>query len=38
MKLLVDMNLAPLWVRVLAEAGFEATHWADLGRAIWREI
>lgn len=31
MKLLVDMNLAPRWVAVLAEAGIEATHWSAVG-------
>ena len=31
MKILVDMNLSPRWVLVLAEAGIEANHWCDLG-------
>jgi predicted nuclease of predicted toxin-antitoxin system len=31
MKLLVDMNLSPRWVGVLAEAGIEAVHWSLLG-------
>lgn len=31
MKLLVDMNLSPRWVGVLAEAGIEAAHWSSLG-------
>lgn len=31
MKLLVDMNLSPRWIRVLADAGIEATHWSTLG-------
>ena len=31
MKLLVDMNLSPRWVDLLAEAGFEAAHWSTLG-------
>jgi predicted nuclease of predicted toxin-antitoxin system len=31
MKLLVDMNLAPRWARVLGEAGIEAAHWSTLG-------
>jgi len=31
MKLLVDMNLSPRWVRVLADAGIEAMHWSALG-------
>jgi predicted nuclease of predicted toxin-antitoxin system len=31
MKLIVDMNLSPRWVSMLANAGFEATHWSSLG-------
>ena len=31
MKVLVDMNLSPGWVSFLAEAGFEAVHWSDVG-------
>lgn len=31
MKLLVDMNLSPRWVGTLADAGFEAAHWSNLG-------
>ncbi|MCW5283825.1 hypothetical protein D8B29_26530 [Verminephrobacter eiseniae] len=31
MKLLVDMNLSPRWVDVLADAGIEATHWSAVG-------
>jgi predicted nuclease of predicted toxin-antitoxin system len=30
-KLLVDMNLSPRWVAVLAGAGIEAAHWSTLG-------
>jgi len=26
MKFLIDMNLPPRWVAVLADAGFEAEH------------
>lgn len=33
MKLLVDMNLSPRWVKMLAGAGFDATHWSALGAA-----
>jgi predicted nuclease of predicted toxin-antitoxin system len=32
MKLLIDMNLSPRWVSVLADGGFEAAHWSTLGR------
>ena len=31
MKLLIDMNLSPLWVDFLASAGIEAAHWASVG-------
>jgi predicted nuclease of predicted toxin-antitoxin system len=33
MKLLIDMNLSPRWVKLLAEAGIEAAHWSTLGAA-----
>ena len=32
MKLLIDMNLSPRWVSLLADAGFEAAHWSKLGK------
>lgn len=31
MKILVDMNLSPRWVKFLASAGFEGTHWSEIG-------
>jgi predicted nuclease of predicted toxin-antitoxin system len=31
MKLLLDMNLSPTWVRFLEENGFEAVHWSTAG-------
>jgi predicted nuclease of predicted toxin-antitoxin system len=31
MRLLVDMNLSPRWVDLLAAAGFDAAHWSTLG-------
>lgn len=31
MKLLVDMNLSPRWVGLLADAGIEAVHWLGIG-------
>ena len=31
MKLLVDMNLSPRWVGLLADAGIDAQHWSTLG-------
>lgn len=31
MKILVDMNLSPLWVQSLEDHGFTATHWSSVG-------
>ena len=31
MKLVVDMNLSPLWVRLLSDAGVQAVHWSAVG-------
>ena len=31
MKLIVDMNLSPRWVKLLADAGIESAHWSSLG-------
>lgn len=31
MKLLLDMNLSPTWVRFLEENGFEGVHWSTIG-------
>lgn len=31
MKLLVDMNLSPDWVPLLASHGWEAKHWSKVG-------
>lgn len=33
MKLLLEMNLSPRWVRVLVDAGFEVVHWSAVGAA-----
>jgi predicted nuclease of predicted toxin-antitoxin system len=33
MKLLIDMNLSPVWVDFLVAAGFEAVHWSHIGRS-----
>lgn len=33
MKLLVDMNLSPQWIPFLRDAGWEAIHWSDVGKA-----
>lgn len=32
MKILVDMNLSPRWIGFLTDAGYEAVHWAAVGR------
>jgi predicted nuclease of predicted toxin-antitoxin system len=37
MKLLIDMNLSPRWIGVLAEAGFDAVHWSTIGRSNARD-
>lgn len=31
MKLLVDMNLSPLWIDFLQQHAFEAVHWSAVG-------
>ncbi len=31
MKLVVDMNLSPLWVKALQEAGHDPVHWSKVG-------
>jgi predicted nuclease of predicted toxin-antitoxin system len=31
MRILIDMNLSPLWVEVLRQAGHDATHWSSIG-------
>lgn len=33
MKLLVDMNLSPGWVGLLADSGIVAAHWSSIGPA-----
>ena len=33
MKILLDMNLSPDWVPLLAGGGHEALHWRDIGAA-----
>jgi predicted nuclease of predicted toxin-antitoxin system len=30
-KILIDMNLSPDWVKVLQKAGWEAIHWSTVG-------
>jgi predicted nuclease of predicted toxin-antitoxin system len=33
MKLLIDMNLSPRWLKAMAEADIAAEHWSSLGSA-----
>jgi|GEM_PF-513475 len=33
MKIVIDMNLSPLWVATLQTAGIEAMHWSNIGDA-----
>jgi len=37
-KLLVDMNLSPIWVEGLARHGFEAVHWSTIGAATAPDV
>lgn len=32
MKILIDMNLSPEWVRVLEAENIEAAHWSGIGK------
>lgn len=38
MKLLIDMNLSPRWVKLLADADIEAVHWASIGAVTARDV
>ncbi len=31
MKILIDMNLSPLWVEALRQGGHDAVHWSQVG-------
>lgn len=31
MRIVIDMNLSPRWVKFLANAGIEAAHWSAIG-------
>lgn len=33
MKLLIDMNLSPLWVKFFADHDIHSVHWAKIGKA-----
>ena len=38
MKLLIDMNLSPLWVDFLASVSIKAAHWATIGEPAAPDI
>ena len=31
MKIIIDMNLSPDWVKVLKDAGWDSVHWSTVG-------
>lgn len=31
MKILIDVNLSPLWCQVFSKQGFLAVHWSEVG-------
>ena len=33
MKILIDMNLSPDWVKRLEAAGIESIHWSSVGES-----
>jgi predicted nuclease of predicted toxin-antitoxin system len=33
MKILIDMNLSPIWRKTLEKAGIDSVHWSELGPA-----
>ena len=38
MKLLVDMNLSPRWVKTLADQDVQAVHWISIGQATTSDL
>lgn len=40
MKILIDMNLSPQWVKFLTDSGFDSVHWSTVGSpsALDRQI
>ena len=38
MKVLVDMNLSPCWMELLADVDIEAVHWSSIGAANARDV
>ena len=37
-KILLDMNLSPQWVKYLRKKGIEAVHWSDIGDGNTKDI
>jgi predicted nuclease of predicted toxin-antitoxin system len=37
MKILIDMNLSPDWVRIFERYNIESIHWSDVGKASERD-
>ncbi len=33
MKVLIDVNLSPIWMSVFEKEGIEAIHWASVGES-----
>lgn len=33
MRILIDMNLSPLWVPFLSTHGIESLHWSSIGKS-----
>ena len=31
MKVVIDMNLSPIWAKALQDQGFDALHWSSIG-------
>src|SRR5215210_356651 len=38
MKILIDMNLSPLWINTFQENGWEAVHWSDIGDSRAKDV
>jgi predicted nuclease of predicted toxin-antitoxin system len=38
MKILIDMNLSPLWIDTFHENGWEAVHWSDIGDSRAKDV
>ncbi len=38
MKILIDMNLSPVWVRALTDANIDSVHWSTVGNPRAEDI